>query len=332
MIATSPSGIRGWRLSFFRVAILNGKGISSNPNRMLIAVSGASGLIGSALVRSLVADGHTVRRLVRRTSRGADEVAWNPAGGEIDATALSGVEAVVNLAGENIAQRWTDETKRKIHDSRVAGTTLLARAMAGLSPRPRVLVNGSAVGAYGIRGDEVLDESSALGDDFLATVCQDWAAATAPASDAGIRVALSRTGIVLDPAGGVLGKMLTPFRLGVGGVLGDGRQWVSWIALADMVRALRFLVDTEGAAGAFNLTAPNPVDNAELTRVLAEVLHRPAVVPVPRFALHLLFGQMAEGAALASQRALPRRLLEHGFEFSLPDLRGALESMLRPTA
>lgn len=299
---------------------------------MLIAVSGASGLIGSALVRSLVADGHDVRRLVRRVSRGPDDIAWDPATGEIDAQALSGVEAVVNLAGENIAQRWTGSAKRKIHDSRVMGTTLIARTLAALSPRPRVLVSGSAVGAYGIRGDEVLDESSTLGDDFLASVCKDWVAATAPASDAGIRVAVSRTGIVLDPAGGALAKMLTPFRLGVGGTLGDGRQWVSWIALTDMVRALRFLIDTENAAGAFNLTAPNPVDNAELTRVLAEVLHRPAVVPVPRFALHLLFGQMAEGAALASQRALPRRLLEHGFEFSLPDLRGALESMLRRAA
>ena len=299
---------------------------------MLIAVSGASGLVGSALVRSLVADGHTVRRFVRRASHGPDEVAWDPATGEIDAKALSGVEAVVNLAGENIAQRWTHDSKRKIHDSRVMGTTLIARTMAALSPRPHLLVSGSAVGAYGIRGDHVLDETSSLGDDFLANVCKDWEGATAPARDAGIRVAVSRTGIVLDPAGGVLAKMLTPFRLGVGGTLGDGRQWVSWIALADMVLALRFLVDTESASGAFNLTAPIPVDNAELTRELAGVLHRPSLVPVPRFALHLLFGQMAEGAALASQRALPRRLLSSGFRFSQPELRGALESMLRRAA
>lgn len=301
-------------------------------NSVLIAVSGSSGLVGSALVKSLVADGHTVRRLVRRPSHGPDEVAWNPATGEIDAKALSGVEAVVNLAGENIAQRWTHEAKQKIHASRVMGTTLIARTMAALSPRPRVLVSGSAVGAYGIRGDQVLDETSSLGDDFLAAVCKDWEAATAPALGAGVRVALSRTGIVLDPAGGVLAKMLTPFRLGVGGTLGDGRQWVSWIALADMVFALRFLVDTESANGAFNLSAPIPVDNAELTRELAAVLHRPSLVPVPRFALHLLFGQMAEGAALASQRALPRRLLSSGFRFTQPELRGALESMLRRAA
>jgi len=289
-------------------------------------------MIGSALVRSLVADGHTVRRLVRRAPRAGDEVAWNPERNEIDAKGLSGVDAVVNLAGENIAQRWTRESMRRIRESRVQATSLVAATMATLSPRPRALVSGSAVGYYGERGDEVLDETSSAGNDFLASVCKDWEAATAPARDAGIRVAISRTGIVLDRRGGALAKMLTPFRLGVGGHLGNGRQWMSWIAIADMVRALRFLVeyDGAGAAGPFDLTAPNPVDNAEFTRVLGSVLHRPAIFPVPRLALELLYGPMAKGAALASQRALPRQLLANGFEFVLPDLREALESVVRP--
>jgi len=289
-------------------------------------------MIGSALVRSLVADGHTVRRLVRRAPRAGDEVAWNPERNEIDAKGLSGVDAVVNLAGENIAQRWTRESMRRIRESRVQATSLVAATMATLSPRPRALVSGSAVGYYGERGDEVLDETSSAGTDFLASVCKDWEAATAPARDAGIRVAISRTGIVLDRRGGALAKMLTPFRLGVGGHLGNGRQWMSWIAIADMVRALRFLVeyDGAGAAGPFDLTAPNPVDNAEFTRVLASVLHRPAIFPVPRLALELLYGPMAKGAALASQRALPRQLLANGFDFVLPDLREALESVVRP--
>jgi len=299
---------------------------------LLIAITGSSGMIGSALVRSLVADGHTVRRLVRRAPRAGDEVAWNPERNEIDAKGLSGVDAVVNLAGENIAQRWTRESMRRILESRVQATSLVAATMATLSPRPRALVSGSAVGYYGERGDEVLDETSSAGNDFLASVCKDWEAATAPARDAGIRVAISRTGIVLDRRGGALAKMLTPFRLGVGGHLGNGRQWMSWIAIADMVRALRFLVeyDGAGAAGPFDLTAPNPVDNAEFTRVLASVLHRPAIFPVPRLALELLYGPMAKGAALASQRALPRQLLANGFDFVLPDLREALESVVRP--
>jgi uncharacterized protein (TIGR01777 family) len=299
---------------------------------LLIAITGSSGMIGSALVRSFVADGHTVRRLVRRAPRAGDEVAWNPERNEIDAKGLSGVDAVVNLAGENIAQRWTRESMRRIRESRVQATSLVAATMATLSPRPRALVSGSAVGYYGERGDEVLDETSSAGNDFLASVCKDWEAATAPARDAGIRVAISRTGIVLDRRGGALAKMLTPFRLGVGGHLGNGRQWMSWIAIADMVRALRFLVehDGAGAAGPFDLTAPNPVDNAEFTRVLASVLHRPAIFPVPRLALELLYGPMAKGAALASQRALPRQLLANGFDFVLPDLREALESVVRP--
>jgi hypothetical protein len=287
-------------------------------------------MIGSALVRSLVADGHSVRRLVRRAARASDEVTWNPERDEIDAKALSGIDAVVNLAGEDIAQRWTRESMRRIRESRVRGTSLVAATMASLSPRPRVLVSGSAVGYYGERGDEVLDETSSAGNDFLASVCKEWEAATSPARDAGIRVAISRTGIVLDRRGGVLAKMLTPFRLGVGGHLGNGRHWMSWIAISDMVRALRFLIEHDRAEGPFDLTAPKPVDNAEFTRTLASVLHRPAIFPVPLLALELLYGPMAKGAALASQRALPRQLLANGFTFVLPDLREALESVVRP--
>lgn len=299
---------------------------------MIIALTGSHGLIGSALARSLSADGHAVKRLVRTTARTDDEIAWNPEGGEIDAARLQGVDAVVNLAGATISQRWTKTSMREIRESRVQGTTLVARALAGLSPRPRVLVSGSAVGYYGLRGDEVLDESSPPGDDFLASVCVEWEAATGPAADAGIRVAISRTGIVLDPRGGALAKMLLPFRLGLGGRLGDGRQWTSWIALADEVRALRHLIETETAAGPFNITSPNPVDNAELTRTLAAVLRRPAPFAVPRLALALVYGPMAEGAALASQRVLPRRLASAGFQFTLPRLDDALRSILRPAA
>jgi uncharacterized protein (TIGR01777 family) len=297
-----------------------------------IAITGSAGLIGSALVRSLNHDGHVVKRLVRRAAGAGDEVAWNPERDEIDTGALQGIDAVINLAGESIAQRWTRNSMREIRESRVRATSLIARTIASLSPRPRAFISGSAVGYYGSRGDETLDESSTAGDDFLASVCRDWEAATAPARDAGIRVAISRTGIVLDPHGGALAKMLTPFRMGVGGKLGDGRHWMSWIALADMVRALRHLVETESVSGPANAVAPNPVDNAEFTRVLASVLRRPAMVPVPRFALELLYGPMAEGAALASQRVLPRRLLASGFAFNLPSLEGALQTILKGAA
>jgi uncharacterized protein (TIGR01777 family) len=273
-----------------------------------------------------------VKRLVRRAAGAGDEVAWNPERDEIDTGALQGIDAVINLAGESIAQRWTRNSMREIRESRVRATSLIARTIASLSPRPRAFISGSAVGYYGSRGDETLDESSTAGDDFLASVCRDWEAATAPARDAGIRVAISRTGIVLDPHGGALAKMLTPFRMGVGGKLGDGRHWMSWIALADMVRALRHLVETESVSGPANAVAPNPVDNAEFTRVLASVLRRPAMVPVPRFALELLYGPMAEGAALASQRVLPRRLLASGFAFNLPSLEGALQTILKGAA
>jgi uncharacterized protein (TIGR01777 family) len=292
--------------------------------RLVIAVSGSSGLIGSALTAALEARGHTIKRLVRRAANGANEIAWHPARGQLDARELSGVDAVVNLAGEDLAQRWTAGVRTRIRAGRVNGTTILARALAAMSIKPRVMLSGSAVGIYGTRGDEILDESSDLGNDFLASVCKDWEAATAPASDAGIRVVNLRTGLVLSRDGGVLKKMLLPFRLGVGGRLGDGNQWMSWIALSDVVAALAFLLRAESVSGPVNLVAPNPVMNAEFTRTLAHVLGRPALISVPKFALTMLFGQMAEDTILASQRVRSRRLLENGFKFKQPALEGAL--------
>lgn len=291
---------------------------------MVIAVSGSSGLIGSALAGALEARGHTIKRLVRRPARRSDEISWDPAREQLDARALEGVDAVINLAGENLARRWTAGARDRIRSSRVNGTTMLARALAAMPTKPRVMLSASAVGIYGNRGDEILDESSTLGNDFLASVCKDWEGATAPAADAGIRVVHLRTGIVLSRREGVLAKMLLPFRLGLGGRLGDGRQWMSWIALTDLVAALAFLLRAEPVSGAVNLVAPNPVMNAEFARTLAHVLGRPAVFPVPRFALTLLFGQMAEDTILSSQRVRAGRLLDNGFKFKLPTLDEAL--------
>jgi uncharacterized protein len=296
--------------------------------RMVIAVSGSSGLIGSALVRALESHGHEIRPLVRRDPRTALEIAWNPERETIDASRLEGVDAVVNLAGENVAQRWSAGAKRRILDSRVKGTALIARALASLSARPRVLLSGSAIGIYGDRGEETLDESSTAGTGFLASVCAKWEAATAAASDAGVRVAMLRTGLVLAPNGGALAKMLPMFRLGAGGKLGSGDQWMSWISLADHVEATAFLLRTNSAAGPYNLVAPNPVTNAEFTRTLGTVLKRPAALAVPNFALRLAMGEMAEGTVLASQRVRPRRLLESGFSFRLPTLEAALRAEL----
>ncbi|HMA25977.1 MAG TPA: TIGR01777 family oxidoreductase [Gemmatimonadaceae bacterium] len=291
---------------------------------MVIAVSGSSGLIGSALAGALEARGHTIKRLVRRPARRSDEISWDPAREQLDARALEGVDAVINLAGENLARRWTAGARDRIRSSRVNGTTMLARALAAMPTKPRVMLSASAVGIYGNRGDEILDESSTLGSDFLASVCKDWEGATAPAADAGIRVVHLRTGVVLSRREGVLAKLLLPFRLGLGGRLGDGRQWMSWIALTDLVAALAFLLRAEAVSGAVNLVAPNPVMNAEFARTLAHVLGRPAVFPVPRFALTLLFGQMAEDTILSSQRVRAGRLLDNGFKFKLPTLDEAL--------
>jgi uncharacterized protein len=297
-----------------------------------IAISGSSGLIGSAVVRSLRQYGHVVRCLVRRPARTDDEISWDPERDSIDTARLAGVGAVINFAGENLAQRWTESVKHRVRHSRIAGTRLLARTMIALDPKPSVFLSGSAIGIYGDRGDEVLDESSSLGSDFLASVCRDWEDAAKPAADAGIRVVSLRTGLVIARDGGVLPKFLLPFRLGIGGRLGSGNQWMSWIALGDYAEAIAFLLRVESIAGPVNLTAPTPVTNAEFTRTLAHVVRRPAVLPVPQFALKLLMGEMIEDTALASQRVRPRRLLESRFDFESPTLESALRGALHVTA
>jgi uncharacterized protein (TIGR01777 family) len=299
---------------------------------MVIAISGSSGLIGSALAGALEARGHSIKRLVRRAARGDDEISWDPSRGQLDTRRLEGVDAVVNLAGENLARRWTPAARTRIRSSRVNGTAILARALAAMPAKPRVMLSGSAVGIYGTRGDEILDESSELGDDFLASVCRDWEGATEPAADAGIRVVRLRTGIVLSRHGGALAKMLLPFRVGLGGRLGDGRQWMSWIALTDVIAALAFLLRAESVSGAVNLVGPNPVTNADFARTLGYVLGRPSLIPVPKFALALLLGQMGEDTVLASQRVRSRRLLENGFKFKLPTLESALRDGESATA
>lgn len=303
--------------------------VSPPGERRTVAVTGASGLIGSALVRSLRADGHEVRRLVRGTPRpDRGEIGWDPAAGRVDAEGLAGVDAVVHLAGENVGKRWTAEVKRRIRESRVRGTSLLAGTLAALPRPPRVLVSASAIGYYGDRGEETLTEGSGAGDDFLAEVGEAWEAAAEPAARAGIRVVLPRTGVVLTPEGGALERMLPVFRLGLGGRLGDGRQWMSWVSLPDVVRAFSYAVDTDSLSGPVNVVAPEPVTNAEFTRTLGRVLGRPTPAFVPRTALRLAFGEMADATLLASQRVLPARLLEAGFRFRHPSLEGALRAVL----
>jgi uncharacterized protein (TIGR01777 family) len=294
-----------------------------------IAITGSTGLIGSALVDELTASGHIVRRMVRREGqRRPGDILWDPAAGRLDPRVLDGVDAVVHLAGEPIAQRWTAAAKRRIRESRVRGTELLATTIASLSRPPRVLVSGSAMGIYGNRGDEELDETSPPGHDFLGEVATAWEGATEPAAGAGVRVVKLRTGLVLSPRGGALAKLLFPFRLGLGGRVGSGRQWVSWIGLADAVGGIAHAVGTESLAGPVNLAAPSPVSNAELTKTLARVLRRPAIIPVPAFALRLVFGEMGEATLLASQRMRPRRLLESGYRFRYRTLEGALRHEL----
>jgi uncharacterized protein (TIGR01777 family) len=295
-----------------------------------IVISGASGLIGAALATRLAAAGHPVGRMVRgRAGVRPGDVAWDPAAGRIDAAALEGAEAVVHLAGESIAfGRWTAAKKRAIRDSRVAGTRLLAEALAGLARPPRVLVSASAVGYYGDRGAEPLTEASPRGQGFLAEVAEAWEAAAEPARRAGLRVVHPRIGMVLAATGGALPRMLTPFRLGLGGVIGDGRQQVSWIALDDLVGALRHLLVTESLTGPVNAVAPGPVDNRELTRTLARVLGRPALLPLPAALVRLAFGEMGPALLLASARVLPVRLEATGFRFRYPALEAALRGVL----
>jgi uncharacterized protein (TIGR01777 family) len=297
----------------------------SSATTSFVAITGASGLIGRALLARLRLNGTRVRRLVRAPDPDSpDDIVWDPMRGVLDPRDLEGVESVIHLAGEPIAQRWTGTRREAIRESRVRGTELLARALAALDRKPSVLLSGSAVGFYGDRGDEAVDEESPPGTDFLAGVAREWEQATGAAKDAGIRVVLLRTGIVLSPHGGALERLLPPFRLGVGGPIGSGRQWMSWIALDDHLRAMEHAIATTGLHGPVNVVAPNAVTNAEFAATLGRVLGRPALVTVPSFALELLYGEMARATILAGQRVLPKALLRNGFHFDYPTLEEAL--------
>lgn len=301
------------------------------PVVMRIVISGASGLIGTALTKHLVGQGHTVTRLVRRAAS-TGEFTWDPGRGQLEPIAVDGCDAVINLSGAGIGdKRWTDEYKRELLDSRLRTTELLATTMAELDHKPTVFISGSAIGWYGSRGDERLDESSTPGADFLSGVCQQWEGATAAAEAAGVRTVHARTGIVLSAAGGALKKQLPLFKLGLGGRFGDGHQWQSWISIDDEVRGITHLL-TADVRGPINLTAPNPVTNTEFTSTLAKAVHRPAVVPVPMFGPKLLLGgELVEALLLASQRVLPTALQRSGYEFAHPTLDVALGAVLNRT-
>ncbi|MCX4509498.1 TIGR01777 family oxidoreductase [Streptomyces sp. NBC_01619] len=295
---------------------------------MRIAVTGSTGLIGTALVRSLREDGHEVVRLVRRAPRAADEVEWDPARQYVDAAGLIGCEAVVHLAGAGVGeQRWTAAYKKEIRDSRVLGTAAIAEAVASLEEPPRVLVCGTAVGYYGDTGDRAVDESAPPGAGFLPSVCEEWEDAAAPAEEAGIRVAFARTGLVVAREGGAWGRLFPVFRAGLGGRLGKGRQFWSFISLHDEVAALRHIVDTDTLSGPVNLTAPDPLTNREVTAAMGRVLRRPTLFTVPPIALRVYLGDFAEDV-LGSQRVLPAKLLESGFTFSHPSIEEAIRAAL----
>jgi len=295
---------------------------------MKILVTGSTGLVGSALVPSLKAQGHEVIRLVRSTPT-AGEVYWNPEKGTLKAEQIEGVDAVVHLAGESIAEgRWTEEKKKRIRESRVQGTTLLSETLARLERKPRVLVSASAVGFYGSRGDESLNEQSASGDDFLAEVCRQWELSTQAAAQSGVRVVNLRFGVILSREGGALAKMLTPYKLGLGGKLGSGEQYMSWIALDDAVGAIVHALENDSVRGPVNVVAPSPATNYEFTKALGHALSRPTIFPLPAFAARLMFGEMADATLLASQRVEPTRLKETGFIFKYPELEGALRHVL----
>lgn len=293
-----------------------------------IAVAGASGLIGAALVRSLAADGYEVVRLVRRAPRTKDEVRWDPEGGRVDVAGLAGCDAVVNLAGVGVGDsRWTDAYKARIRSSRVLGTRALAEAVAGMEKKPRVFVNGSAMGFYGETGERAVDESAPPGEGFLPRLCVEWEGAAAPAQEAGVRTVFTRTGLVVARGGGAWGRLFPLFRAGLGGRLGDGRQYWSFISLHDEVAAIRHLMDTDGLSGPFNLTAPQPLRNREITASMGRVLHRPTLFAVPAPVLRSVLGELA-GDVLGSARVVPKRLLESGFTFAFPDIDGALRAAL----
>jgi hypothetical protein len=294
---------------------------------MKVLITGANGLVGSALGARLAAVGHHLVRLTRSAPRGPGDFRWDPTAGEIDPAAFDGIDAVVHLAGETVAGRWTEAKKRRIRDSRVLGTRLLAETAAAHDPRPRAFVSASAIGYYGDRGDDPVAEESPIGEGFLAEVVRDWEAAAEPAREAGIRVVNLRFGIVQSAAGGALRAQLPLFRLGLGGRVGNGRQYVSWVAIDDVVGAIEFALSSDPLTGPVNVTAPEPVTNADYARTLGRVLRRPALLPAPAPAVRLLLGEFA-GELLGGQRVVADRLLESGFEFQHPELEGALRHVL----
>jgi uncharacterized protein len=301
---------------------------------MKILVTGSTGLVGTALVQALARDGHTVCRLIRPksvvagTTKEGFDVAWNPATGELGGAGV-GADAVVNLAGASIAgARWTKERKELLGTSRIDTTRALVNALSKMNARPGVLVSASAIGIYGDRGEEVLTEESKPGTDFLAGLAREWEEEALKAEALGIRVVVARFGIILAQHGGALAKMLLPFKIGVGGRLGSGKQWMSWIALEDVVGAIRFAIENGVVRGSVNVVAPNAVQNAEFTKVLAKALHRPALFPAPALTLRLALGEMADALLLSSQRVRPQRLQQLGYSFSLPELVPALSALL----
>jgi len=294
---------------------------------MRILISGITGLVGSALASEAQRQGHEVHGL-SRSSQAPNHILWNPERGELDAARLEGFDAVVHLAGDNISEgRWTEAKKKRIRDSRVNSTQLLAGKLAGLQAKPRVFVSASAIGFYGNQGDKPLDEESPAGTIFLSGVCNDWEQATRAAWDS-MRVVQSRIGVVITPKGGALAKMLTPFRLGAGGIIGNGRQYMSWVALPDVVGGLLHAVNTESLHGVVNVVSPQPVTNHEFTKTLGKVLRRPTLFPMPAFAARLAFGQMADELLLASARVLPRKLEASHYSFQMPQLEDALRRLL----
>ena len=297
---------------------------------MRILISGSHGLVGKALISELSKDAHDIVSLVRHKSEGASEIEWHPNQGSVDSERLTGFDLVVHLAGESIASgRWTDEKKRKIRDSRVKGTTLLSEALARSLKPPALFISASAIGYYGNRGDELLNEKSAPGNDFLSEVCVAWEKATAEAEAKGIRTVHTRFGIILDQEGGALAKMLTPFRMGVGGRIGDGKQWMSWIALADVIKGLKFVIQNKSITGPVNFVAPNPVTNGDFTKTLGDALSRPTLFPMPSFVARLAFGEMADALLLSSASVEPKRLRDSGFRFEFEKLQPALEAILK---
>jgi uncharacterized protein (TIGR01777 family) len=296
---------------------------------MKVLITGATGLIGTRLQETLRDAGHELLLASRRAPKDDSYIQWDIHDGFAEPERLEGVDAVIHLAGENLNGRWTDAKKKAIRESRILGTRNVVDAISGLKQRPRVLVSASAIGFYGDRGDDLMTETSPPGKGFLPEVCREWEAESRRAEDAGIRTVLLRAGIVLSKDGGALGTMLMPFKLGIGGVIGSGKQWMSWVSLNDHAAVVKYALENEMIRGAVNSVSPNPVTNEEFTKTMGEVLYRPTLIPVPEFAVHLAFGEMGDTLLLDSTKVAPKRLEDAGFEFNFPDLKKALENAVK---